>query len=179
MTLNDMLISALAQLDRGHDEQTLESFRKRLTDHANDAQSDIARAIGFSRTETVAPSNGLIELSDLARDCLKVVRVKQLGREVRFLRGDTGVIALPYNDAAEITYICEPRRLVSPADVSELPEHTHGLIVSYMVGRERMAGDTSTQRGANIYLSMYEAAKSKLRPHVGDRGSYEIINRYM
>ena len=178
MTLNDMIVSALAQLDRGHDEQTLEAFRARMTGYANDAQSDIARAIAFTRTETVAPSNGIVELSDLSRDCIKIRKVIQLGREVRFMRGDTGVVALPYNDEAEITYICEPKPLVQPSDVSELPAHTHGLIVSYMVGRERMAGDTSTQRGANIYLSMYEAAKDRLRPHHGDRESYMLTNRY-
>ncbi|MBO4848159.1 MAG: hypothetical protein J5586_03300 [Clostridia bacterium] len=178
MTLNDILVSALAQLDRGHDAQTMDIFRSRLTDFANDAQSDIARAIGFTRTETVIPSNGLVDISDLARDCIKVVKTEQLGREVRFLCGDTGVIALPYNEPAAVTYRCEPKRLSSPTDVSELPAHTHGLIVSYIVGRERMAGDVSTQGGANIYLSMYEAAKAKLRPHFGAPDSYMIKNRY-
>ena len=63
MTLNDLIISSLAQLDRGHDEQTMEAYRKRLTDFANDAQADIARAIGFSKTETVMPENGIVELA--------------------------------------------------------------------------------------------------------------------
>ena len=178
MTLNDILVAALAQLDRGHDAQTLELFRDRLTGYANDAQSDIARAIGLTRTETVFPANGIIDLSELSRDCLKVMKAKQLGHEVRFLESETGTIALPYNEAAEITYRCEPAKLSCPSDESELPEHTHGLIVSYVVGRERMAGDVSTQRGANIYLSMYEAAKAKLRPHVGSHERYEIVNRY-
>ena len=178
MTLNDLIVSALAQLDRGHDEQTLEAFRARLTEYANDAQADIARELRFTVTETITPQNGLVEVSELSRNCLKVVKAVQLRREVRFMRGDTGVIALPYNEPVELTYVCEPRPLVNPSDVSELPAHTHGLIVSYMVGRERMAGDASTQRGANIYLSMYEAAKSRLRPHLGDDGSYRIINRW-
>lgn len=178
MTLNDILVSALAQLDRGHDAQTMDIFRSRLTDFANDAQSDLARAVGFTRTDVVHPQNGLVELSELPRNCIRVEKAVQLGHEVRFMRGDTGVIALPYNETAYITYRCEPKPLSSPTDVSELPEHTHGLIVSYIVGRERMAGDTSTQHGANIYLSMYEAAKARLRPHVGDRLSYKLINRW-
>ncbi len=177
MTLNDMIVSALAQLDRGHDEQTMEAFRRRLTDYANDAQADIARTIGFSKTEELQPENGVAQLSELSHECLKVLSVSQLGRKVLFRRGDTGSIELPYNDRASITYICGPKQLEAPADESELPAYTHGLIVSYMVGRERMAGDVSSQRGGNIYLSMYEAAKSKLRPHVGDAESYRIINR--
>lgn len=178
MTLNDILVSALAQLDRGSDVQTMDAFRARLTAFANDAQSDLARTLGFCKTETVQPDEGIVELSQLSRGCIKVLKAVQLGREVRFMRGDTGSISLPYNERAAITYICEPKPLSSPSDVSELPAHTHGLIVSYVVGRERMAGDVSTQRGANIYLSMYEAAKSRLRPHVGDSESYRIVNRY-
>ena len=178
MTLNDILISALAQLDRGHDAETLEVYRDRLTGFANDAQSDLARALNLTRTERLTPSDGIVELSDLTRDCLKVVKVEQRGKQVQFLKGDTGTIALPYIDEAAITYRFEPKALSLPTDVSELPEHAHGLIVSYVVGRERMAGDVSTQRGANIYLSMYEAAKARLRPHYGDRGSYTIVNRY-
>lgn len=178
MTLNDMIVSALAQLDRGHDPATVDSFRARLTCYANDAQSDIARAISFTKTETLPTANGIAELDGLSHGCIKVVSARQLGHKVQFLRGDTGVIALPYNEPADLTYIAEPKPLAAPSDESELPAHTHGLIVTYMVGRERMAGDTSTQRGANIYLSMYEAAKARLRPHPGDRESYLIYNRY-
>lgn len=176
--MNDILVSALAQLDRGHDAQTMELFRARLTDYANDAQDDIARELLFSRTETVRPISGVVEIETLSRDCVKVVRACQMGREVRFRESGTGRIELPYDEPAEITYRCLPKKLASAADEPELPAHTHGLIVSYIVGRERMAGDVSTQRGANIYLSMYEAAKSRLRPHMGDPASYSIINRW-
>lgn len=178
MTLNDILVSALAQLDRGSDPMTMDAYRKRLTDYANDAQSDLARALRLSRTETAHPSGGIVELSDLSRDCLKIVKVEQLGHAVKFKSTDTGAIALPYNETARITYRYEPERLEQPSDVSELPEHAHGLIVTYVVARERMAGDVSTQRGANVYLSMYEAAKSRLRPRPGDPAGYEIVNRW-
>ena len=178
MTLNDILTSALAQLDRGGDPQTLEAFAPRLTAYVNEAQADIARAISFCRTESVTPVNGIIDLGSLERDCIRVLKTVQLGHEVRFTRGDTGCVALPYNEQALITYVCVPKPLALPADVSELPAYTHGLLVGYAVARERMAGDVSTQRGANIYLSMYEAAKARLRPHPGDAESYRLINRY-
>lgn len=178
MTLNDILVSALAQLDRGHDAQTMEVFRERLTGFANDGQDDLARAMGFDRTDPVTPVNGLVELDRLPRECIKVEKVVQLGREVRCTRERMGLIGLPYNEPAELTYRCLPKKLSSPTDVSELPAGVHSLIVMYVIGRERMAGDASTQRGANIYLSLYEEAKSKLRPHHGDKSSYEIINRW-
>ena len=37
MTLNDIIVSALAQLDRGHDAQTLDTWREKLTRFANEA----------------------------------------------------------------------------------------------------------------------------------------------
>ena len=177
MTLNDILVSALAQLDRGHDAQTMEFYRDRLKDYTNDAQNDIARAIHFTRSETVQPTNGLVDLHDLSHNCIKIVKAEQLGHEVRFLETRTGLIALPYNERVKLTYRCEPARLTLPNDESELPDHTHGLMVFYIVGRERMAGDPSTQSGSSIYLSMYEAAKARLRPGVGDFSSYRIVNR--
>lgn len=179
MTLNDILVASLAQLDRGHDAQTLDIFRKRLTGFANDAQSDLARAIRFSRTDIVMPTGGVVDTSMLSRPCLRVESVKQLGHVVRFGRGDTtGCITLPYDTEATITYRCVPSELSSPTDVSELPIYVHGLIVCYVIARERMAGDVNTQRGSDIYLSMYEMAKAKLRPHMGEPESYMIVNRY-
>ncbi len=179
MTLNDILVAALTQLDRGHDAQTLDMFRDRLTRFANDAQSDISREIKFRRTDTVMPEQGVIDTSRLQRRCVRVERVVQLGHEVRFGAGDaSGLITVPYDAEAAVTYRCEPRELALSADVSELSPSLHGLIVTYVVGRERMAGDVSTQYGGDIYLSMYEAAKRRLRPHMGETDSFKIRNRW-
>lgn len=60
----------------------------------------------------------------------------------------------------------------------ELPDWTHGLIVCYVVGRERASGEVGVQRGGNIYFQMYEAGKAKLRPHIGGADSYRILNRW-
>ena len=178
MTLNDIVTSALAQLDRGHDPQTMEAYAVRLTGYANDAQDDLARALRFCRTETVTPQDGIVNTEALSRPCINVLSVRQLGHEVQFKSEQTGSIALPYNEEASITYVCCPARLALPGDVSGLPSSVHGLIVTYVVGRERMAGEVNTQRGANLYLSMYEAAKAKLRPEARDGSGSLIINRY-
>ena len=42
MTLNDIIVSALAQLDRGHDAQTLDTWREKLTRFANEAVLDLS-----------------------------------------------------------------------------------------------------------------------------------------
>ncbi len=179
MTLNDILVSALSQLDRGHDAQTIDAYRNRLTGFANDAQNDLAAACGLYRTDELSPEDGVADLTLLPRRCRRVLDVIQLNKSVPFRAGDSsGTLLLPYASTARITYQYYPKPLSSPTDVSELNEGLHGLIVSYVVGRERMAGDVSTQGGGNLYLAMYEAAKAKLRPHMGEADAYRFINRY-
>ncbi len=178
MTLNDIVASALAQLGRGNDPQTVEGCMERFAWYANDAQAELAQAVGLKRTETITPEEGRVELAGLSRPCLKVLSAKQRGEEVRFVC-DGLYLLLPYEDEpAEVAYRCEPRRLELPADVSELPEVCHGLMVGYVVARERMAADVSTQRGSNIYLSMFEAAKARLAKLTADPEGYRLVNRY-
>lgn len=88
MTLNDILTAALAQLDRGHDAQTLENYRVRLTQYANDAQRELADALGLFRTDKVRTSAGIVDTSLLPRRVKRIERVVQLGRAVPFRCGD-------------------------------------------------------------------------------------------
>ena len=179
MTLNDIISSALAQLDRTTDSAGLASYRERLTRYANEAQNELAAASGFFRTDELAVNEGIADLSQLPRSCIKVTRVRQQGHSVPFSIGDTSnSILLPYCAPAVITYRCVPAPLVKGTDESELDPCLHGLIVSYLVGRERMGVDVTTQSGGNIYLSMFENAKARLRKHRGGMDSYRFENRY-
>ena len=67
-----------------------------------------------------------------------------------------------------MTYRYVPRSLEIPSDVPELPEYMHGLIVTYVVARERMSSDTSTQKGASAYMEIYEMLKARLISSGGD-----------
>lgn len=179
MTLNDILVSALAQLDRGNDPQTLDVWRDKFTRFANDAQADLASAILPCRREDLAAVDGVLDLTALARKCTKVVGLKLDGKDVPIVRGaDSWTLAVDTDGTYEVTYRYQPRDLTSPSDESELPAHCHGLIVTYVVARERMSGDRSTQAGSNIYFELYQTGKAKLRPHVGDPAAYRIINKY-
>lgn len=179
MTLNDIIVSALAQLDRAHDMQTVEIYRTRFARFANDAQNDLALTLALTRTDELEPEEGVIDLTRLPRACVRVESAEQLGRKVPFRAGETPLrVYLPYNEKARITYRFQPKSLETASDVCELPEAVHPLIVSYVVGRERMGGDVSTQGGGNIYLSMYNAAKAKLRGSQTHSDHYTIVNRY-
>lgn len=181
MTLNDIIVAALAQLDRGHDAQTLEVWRDKFTRFSNDGIADLAGAIKPVRTENALVENGTLELAKLSRACQKVLRIAREGKELAFRSGgatDTLVLPACANGAVEITYRFMPRELSAATDVPELPFACHALIVTYVVGRERACGDVSVQRGANVYFQMYEAGKRLLLPRPGAPDDYKLLNRW-
>ena len=183
MTLNDILVAALMQLDRGHDAQTLDIWRDKFTRFANDAVKELSSVIKPQRTELIGLTDGSFPLEALSRGCTRIVSIMQKGRKLGFLEelGSGRIRVSPSaskNQQVEVTYCCIPAELSSPTDEPELPAGCHPLIVTYVVGRERAGGDAATQSGANVYFQMFQAGKSALRPHVGGADNYKILNRW-
>jgi len=180
MTLNDITVSALAQLDRGHDAQSLEIWRDKFTRFANDAVTDLYAAYKPRRTESVSAPTGTFSAHSLSRGCKKILSIKRNGKEEAFFDGDESddVVLSGGGGTVEVTYLCTPREMFSSTDEPDLPAWLHGLIVCYVVGRERAAGDVSQQRGGNIYFQMYEAGKAGIRPDLGGEAAYRIVNRW-
>lgn len=180
MTLNDMIVAALAQLDRGHDAQTIEIWRDKLTRFANEGATDLAYAVKPIRTDTVTSDDGTVDLDALPRPAVRIERAVQNGVAVGWSRGDlSNVISTGKAGDITLTYQCLPAEMESPTDTpAEIPARYHGLIVAYMVGRERMSGDADTQRGASMYLSMYEAGRSRIKAAPDVQNGYAIVNRW-
>ena len=181
MTLNDIIVAALAQLDRGHDAQTLDVWRDKFARFANDGAADLAHALKPRRTQAAEIRAGSIDLAALNRKCLKVLRVSRGKKELPFCwGGSAGVLTLPGapDEEVEITYQYAPKELTAATDVPELPETCHALIVTYVVARERASGDVGVQRGASVYFQLYEAGKRLLLPHLGCPDAYRMVNRW-
>lgn len=178
MTLNDIIVSALAQLDRGHDSQTIDDWRDKLTRYANEAVIDLATLLKLRRTDTLAVANGEINVLLLPKTCVKVLSVTQNGMELAFTQGSTNTnIAVSTTGNVSVHYRYLPDDMSSPTDVPQTPEYTHGLIVSYVVARERASQDPSMQRGANVYFELYNAGKRTLKSNLGE-ATHKIINRW-
>ena len=93
MTLNDIIVSALAQLDRGHDAQTLDTWRDKFTRFANEAVLDLSAAYCPRRTEECTLEGKRLDTRKLSRPCIRVHGVKRLGRYMTFHEtGDSGVL---------------------------------------------------------------------------------------
>lgn len=179
MTLNDMIVAALAQLDRGHDAQTIETWRARLTRFANEGAADLAYAVKLRRTDTVTSDDGTVDLDSLPRPVVRLTKVERGGREVKWDAGEMSrVISTGAAGDIKLTYQCLPAEMENPTDVPEIPERYHGLLVAYMVGRERMSGDADMQRGGTVYLSMYEAGRKRILSQPDIPNAYSFLNRW-
>ena len=147
---------------------------------ANDGVTDICATYKPRRTETIDTRDGTFTTAMLSRGCRKVLSVKRDGREEDFYDGDASEVIVTSGGPGkiEVTYRSVPREMFASTDEPDIPAYMHGLLVSYVVGRERAAGDVSQQRGGNIYFQMYEAGKAAIRPHLGGGTSQRIVNRW-
>lgn len=154
MTLNDIIVSALAQLDRGHDAQSLDVWRDKFTRFANDGVTDICATYKPRRTETIDTKDGTFTTAMLSRGCRKVLSVKRDGREEDFYDGDASEVIVTSGGPGkiEVTYRSVPREMFASTDEPDIPAYMHGLLVSYVVGRERAAG-TFPSSGAATFTS--------------------------
>ena len=71
MTLNEIMVDALAQLDRSSDPAMLERYRLAFTSYANDVVQEIADDFRLTRTESVPLVDGAFAISDLSDICTK------------------------------------------------------------------------------------------------------------
>lgn len=184
MTLNDIIIASLTQLDRGHDAQTLDVWRDKLTRFADEAIADLALVIKPKRTDNVTVKHGVFSVNTLPRQCIKILSVSKDGNPVSFKEGNFSEeilvpsLANSEHENASVTYIYIPGTLESGTDEPEIPKRYHSLIVCYVIARERGSGEVSLQRGSNIYFEMYEAGKRSIRPHFGGKDNYKLLNRW-
>jgi len=180
MTLNDIIVSALAQLDRGHDRQTVDTWRDKFTRYANEAVTDLATLMQLRRTDVLPVKDGLADIARLPRCCVKVLYVSKQMARVPFITGSasTNIRVLTEDGDVYVHYRYLPDDMSAPTDVPELPAYCHGLIVTYVVARERASADPSVQRGANVYFELYNAGKRGLRAALGEQDAYAITNRW-
>ena len=180
MTLNDIIVSALAQLDRGHDSQTVDTWRDKLTRYANEAVTDLATVLQLRRSDPLNVSAGIADIAQLPRCCCKVLFVSRGMARVPFITGpsSTRVRVLCDDGAVIVHYRYLPDDMSSPTDVPELPGFCHGMVVTYVVARERASADPSMQRAANVYFELYSAGKRSLRASLGEPDRCRFENRW-
>lgn len=176
MTLNEIIVSALQQLKRGRDSQTIDNYRGTFTQYANMAQQDLSKAFPQYRSDTVLLTDGVFHISALPRWCTKLINIQQNGKNVDFkMAVETGMIAVNASGEVAVRYRYLPLNMENATDSPDLPKQLHQCIVSYVVGCDRSGGDASTQGGASIYFQLYnEQKRDLLRGNMGVPETYRL-----
>ena len=179
MTLNDIIVSALAQLDRGHDAQTLDIWRDKFTRFANDGVTDLAEAYQPRATEAYESADGLLDTLSLSRPCVKLLSVTRSGKAEVFTPGPrSGTVLLPGGPAGAggIPLPARPHagplRCAGPARMVPRPDR----MLRGRPGASRWRRIPSA--GRQHLLPNVRGGQSNLRPHVGEADSYCLLNRW-
>lgn len=177
MTLNEIMVDALVQLDRSSDPAMLKRYRTAFTSYANDAVQDIADDFRLSKTEKVTLTDGAFAISDLSDICTKIVNIERMPWKVV---GDTVFVDVRENGRTEVIvqYRYLPATLSNDTDTPGIPEQFHRLIAPYVVARYRAGGDADTQGTASVYFSVYNEKKRRLMRQYGQHSDYQLVNIY-
>ena len=175
MTLNEILVDALAQLDRSSDPAMLKRYRPAFTSYANDVVQEIADDFRLSKTESVTLEDGKFTISDLSDICTKIENIENMPWKVV---GDTVTVAAKDKTEVVVQYRYLPAKLTNDTDIPGIPLQFHRLIVPYVIARFRAGGDGDTQGTASIYFSLYNEMKRKLMRQYGQLSDYKLVNIY-
>ena len=177
MTLLDILTQAMTELNRTTDAQQMEAWRGKLVPYINAGMRDLAHYLQLRRTDTTEAVDGTILVSDLPHPCLKVVSVKQNGKDVLFNLGAfSDRIRVDGDGAMAVEYRYVPKDIKNDSDKPGIPEYLHPLLVTYTVYRDHLTDDPNMQRRAGGFQQIYETEKRELRKTLGERDTYNIIN---
>lgn len=180
MTLNEIIVASLERLDRGNDNQTIDHYRAKFTDNANKAVKIIAKQYRGCRKETMALTDGAFSTDDLSRECLKIVEVRDGGKQVDFYQDvdGTGTVTCVTGAASvDVLYRFLPRPMSSTSDVPEIPNHLHDIVPHYIVACERCGGDPDTQGTASADFQLFNARVAEIEScKLGAPRSYKLLN---
>lgn len=179
MTLNEIVVAALKQEERGHDVQVVEKYKGKFRQYANEAVIDLAKTFKTYRTDTVTISDNVLELDQLSRSCVKIISITQEGRRVMFDAGDSsGEVLVGADGAVKVRYEYIPADLSSDTDSPDIPEYLHHLIVLFVIARFRSSGDAGAQSSAGAFFQLYASGKRELVHHRGTASNYALTNIY-
>lgn len=180
MTLNDIIYSALRQLERGTDAQTVDKYRDVFTDYANTALFEIAERLKLSYQEEIElDEDGRFDISTLSRSCYYIENITDSNNaDMTWAEIYTGTIEVTNGESqtVRVLYRYIPVDLSSSTDVPQLPEYMHKAIPYYVVACHAQNTNTDTQVD---YFSLFNRQLVRLNNiHVKDPAKHKLLNRW-
>lgn len=166
MTLQELIVAALEELNRPTDTAETAARKAQFTRFANEALIDITSCYRLWRRDEVSVAEDRVDCSGLPQTMVKALALKRDGVRIPFYYGaDANTLHTKgiADGAAELTYRYMPAPLEELTDVPDIPEFLHPLIVTFIVARERIQLDSVAQSGSKTNLNLYETMKRRLR----------------
>lgn len=188
MTLLEIIKSVLEQQGKTTDAQVMSEHRDRYAQLANEGLIDLAAALNLRRTDTVEiGSDGILNIIDGIPDgdgkrntCLKLVGISRNGRPVRFGRGpSTYRIKVDATGPVDVEYRYLPATMSNDTDEPGVPERLHPLLVNYVLGKDVVTDDVTTQRRASAFFELYREGKQQAQRMYGEPENYTIRNKWV
>lgn len=178
MTLSEIMIAALQQLGQTTDAKTIEVWRPKFTQLANEGMLDLARAIALRRSDALTANDaGEISVFDLPYECTKVLDARQNGSSVTCSKGSaTGRLLVGGSGETTVEYRYVPPDMVNDTDKPGIPDRLHHLIVLYITAREHSTANVDTQSRYNALYQMYLAGRAEAEAHYGEPEWYQLRN---
>lgn len=173
MTLDDIIVSALEQVETNPVSRANDKYAAQFRQYANEAVMDIADSLRLCHTDTITVTDNSFDVQSLSRPCTKIVRVLKDGKPVMFDDGDADEILVGCDGEIKVKYRYVPVDMKSDSDRPDIPEYLHRLIVLYVVARYQSAG-----AAAGICYSLYNEQKRKMMRHSGAHENYQLRNIY-
>lgn len=176
-----MIYSALRQLERGTDAQTVDKYRDVFTDYANAALFEIAKRLRPSYISKVTlDKNGRLDINTLPRACMYIETISdaETGSEMAWSEIYTGTVEVTNGADKEVNvfYRYIPIDLTSPTDEPQLPEYMHKIIPYYIVACHKQ--DTNTETEYDYFTQFYRHLAQISNMHVKDASKLKLINMW-
>ena len=184
MTLNDIVVEALKELGYGDDAQAIEVYSPKFTPWVNEAVRKIADHYGKTRTQTMTlNSDDQFSVATFEREYIDISRVvDEDDNEIEFYQDppSSGLFTCTTDDATvAVTYTYYPNILINASDTPDIPVFAQAIIPTYVIGKEKMSGDASTQSTASAYFQLFHSAVRSLpTAKRGDVTAHRFRNRW-
>lgn len=162
MTLKQIIIMALNNINEDIDELTVEEYRESIVRSINEAYMDIcARRYQPRKLSAVkVPEDGNVAVNTLPDDYVQPCGITTgKGMPLTFSPRGRSLKVYGYTGTAVLEYVYLPGRMYLDSEKPILPEHNHYCLADYAAWRQLMTGSPARQaRGAMFYDSYLKAA---------------------
>lgn len=158
MTLRQIIILTLNNINEDTDDLTVEEYRDSVVRAVNEAYSDICarRYQPRRRVNITIPDDGNIDATSLPADYLQICSIESKDRQpLTFSPRGKSIRVYGYSGSGVLEYIYLPERLSLDIDRPILREKDHYCLADYAAWRQLATGSAARQARGQVFYENY------------------------